>query len=53
MATNKYELSVTAFKSEEEYKDYIEISNKIDAFCSKAKILETVAKSNENIDFIF
>lgn len=50
MATNEYELSVTAFKSEEEYKDYIEISNKIDAFCSKAKILETVAKSNKYVE---
>ncbi len=50
MPTNEYELSVTAFQSEEEYNSYINVSNKIDAFCTQAKILETVAKSNKYVE---
>jgi hypothetical protein len=50
MSTNEYELSITAFQSEEEYNNYINVSNKIDAFCTQAKILETVAKSNKYVE---
>ncbi len=50
MATNEYELTASAFQSEEEYKNYINISNKIDTFCTQAKILETVANSNKYLE---
>lgn len=45
-----YVLEQKAFKSEEEYNNYINISNKIDTFCTQAKILETVAKSNKYVE---
>ncbi|RXI35683.1 hypothetical protein CRU99_13795, partial [Malaciobacter mytili] len=43
-------LEQKAFKSEEEYNKYINLSNKIDTFCTQAKILETVANSNKYLE---
>ncbi len=45
-----YVLEQKAFQSEEEYNKYINLSNKIDTFCTQAKILETVAKSNKYLE---
>ncbi|RXI36291.1 hypothetical protein CRU99_13450, partial [Malaciobacter mytili] len=43
-------LEQKAFQSEEEYNKYINLSKKIDTFCTQAKILETVANSNKYLE---
>jgi len=50
MENEDYGVSITAFDSEEEYNNFIDISSKIDAFCTQAKILDTVTTSNKYIE---
>lgn len=47
MATQEYQIGITAFSSKEEYDKYVEISNYIDKFCSTADILNTVSSTNK------
>ncbi|MCT7445314.1 cadherin-like domain-containing protein [Aliarcobacter cryaerophilus] len=50
MATQEYQIGITAFSSKEEYDKYVEISNYIDKFCSTADILNTVSSTNKYVE---
>ena len=50
-STNEYELSVTAFESEEAYKQYQDTSKALDAFCSSVNFLDTVI-TNKAFDLV-
>ncbi|WP_044417948.1 Ig-like domain-containing protein [Halarcobacter anaerophilus] len=51
MATEEYELTMTAFKSEEEYKQYQDTSKALDAFCNSVNFLDTVV-TNKAFDYV-
>lgn len=51
MITQEYELSVTAFESEEAYKQYQDASKALDAFCSSVNFLDTVI-TNKAFDLV-
>jgi len=52
METQENKIEITAFSSEEEYNQYLEISNYIDQFCSTADILNTVLNTNKYAEAI-
>lgn len=51
MPTNEYELTVTAFESEEAYKQYQDTSKALDAFCTSVNFLDTVI-TNKAFDLV-